>query len=81
MPATGERMSSQAYIIELGSDAVGIIVREAGDSAFHFHAAVNEFHSLDGKTFATPQAAQAAAAAHGAKRIRGGLPLPGGRAP
>jgi len=71
-------MSSQAYIIEIGSDAVGIIVREAGESAFHFHAALNEFHSLDGKTFATPQAAQAAAA-HGAKRARGGLALQEGR--
>jgi hypothetical protein len=74
-------MSSQAYIIELGSDAVGIVVREAGDSAFHFHAALDEFFSLDGKTFATPQAAQAAAAAHGAKRARGGLALQAGRTP
>ena len=48
--------------------AVGIIVREAGNSAFHFHAALNEFQFLDGKMFATPQAAQAAADAHGAKR-------------
>ena len=74
-------MSSQAYIIEIGSDAVGIIVREAGESAFHFHAALNEFHSLDGKAFATPRAAQAAAAAHGAKRVRGGLALQEGRTP
>jgi len=73
-------MSSQACIIELGGDAVGIVVREAGESAFHFHAAVNEFYSLDGKTFATPHAAQAAAAAHGAKRGRG-LAHHGGRAP
>ena len=42
------------------------IVREAGDSAFHFHAALNEFQFLDGKMFATPQAAQAAADAGGA---------------
>jgi hypothetical protein len=74
-------MSSQAYIIEIGSDAVGIIVREAGESAFHFHAALDEFHSLEGKTFATPQAAQAAAAAHGARRSRGGLALQEGGAP
>ena len=72
-------MSSQAYIIEIGSDAVGIIVREAGNSAFHFHAALNEFQFLDGKMFATPQAAQAAADAHGAKRARGGLAHHAGR--
>lgn len=74
-------MTSQAYIIEIGSDAVGIIVREAGDSAFQFHAAVNEFHPLDGKTFPTPQAAQKAADAHGAKRARGAASVQGERRP
>ena len=74
-------MSAQAYIIEIGSDAVGIIVREAGDSAFHFHAALNEFQFLDGKMFATPQAAQAAADAHGVKRARGALAHQAGRTP
>ena len=68
-------MSSQAYIIEIGSDAVGIIVREAGESAFQFHAALTDFHPLEGKTFASPQAAHAAAAAHGAKRARGTLAI------
>lgn len=42
-------MSSQAYIIEIGSDAVGIVVREAGESIFHFHSALSSFRSLDGK--------------------------------
>ena len=74
-------MSSQAYIIEIGSDAVGIIVREAGEFAFHFHAALNEFQFLDGKMFATPQAAQAAADAHGVKRARGALAHQAGRTP
>jgi hypothetical protein len=61
-------MSSQAYIIEIGSDAVGIVVREAGESVFHFHSALSSFRSLDGKKFATPQAAHRAALDHGAKR-------------
>lgn len=63
-------MSSQAYIIEIGSDAVGIVVREAGESAFQFHSALSAFRSLDGKKFATAQAAHRAALDHGSKRAR-----------
>lgn len=63
-------MSSQAYIIEIGSDAVGIVVREAGESVFHFHSALSSFRSLDGKKFPTPQAAHKAALAHGTRRSR-----------
>ena len=46
-------MSSQAYIIEIGSDAVGIVVREAGEASFQFHSALSAYRSLDGKKFAT----------------------------
>ena len=63
-------MSSQAYIIEIGSDAVGIVVREAGETAFQFHSALSAFRSLDGKKFATAQAAHRAALDHGSKRAR-----------
>jgi hypothetical protein len=63
-------MSSQAYIIEIGSDAVGIVVREAGESAFQFHSALSAFRALDGKKFATAQAAHRAALDLGAKRPR-----------
>jgi len=59
--------SSQAYIIEIGSDAVGIVVREAGESAFQFHSALSAFRALDGKKFATAQAAHRAALDHGAR--------------
>lgn len=62
--------SSQAYIIEIGSDAVGIVVREAGESAFHFHSALNAYRSLDGKKFATAQAAHRAALDLGSKPAR-----------
>ncbi len=64
-------MSSQAYIIEIGSDAVGIVVREAGESSFQFHTALSQYRSLDGKRFATAQAAHRAALDHGTKRPRG----------
>jgi hypothetical protein len=57
-------MSSQAYIIEIGSDAVGIVVREAGESAFQFHSALGAYRALDGKKFATAQAAHRAALDH-----------------
>jgi hypothetical protein len=59
-------MSSQAYIIEIGSDAVGIVVREAGEASFQFHSALSAYRSLDGKKFATAQAAHRAALDHGA---------------
>ena len=63
-------MSSQAYIIEIGSDAVGIVVREAGEASFQFHSALSAYRSLDGKKFATAQAAHRAALDHGARRTR-----------
>lgn len=62
--------TSQAYIIEIGSDAVGIVVREEGETAFRFHSALNAYRSLDGKRFATAQAAHRAALDHGSKRTR-----------
>lgn len=64
-------MSSQAYIIEIGSDAVGIVVREEGEASFRFHSAIGAFNSLDGKRFATAHAAQRAANdLHGVRRAR-----------
>lgn len=64
-------MSSQAYIIEVGSDAVGIVVREEGEASFRFHSAIGAFQALDGKRFATASAAQRAADdLHGARRAR-----------
>jgi hypothetical protein len=61
-------MSSQGYIIEVGGRAAGIVVREHGESVFHFHAAAATFGPLDGKKFATPLAAERAAYAHIARR-------------
>lgn len=57
-------MTSQAYIIEIGSDAVGIVVREAGESSFQFHTTLSDYRALDGKKFATAQAAHRAALDH-----------------
>jgi hypothetical protein len=76
-PVEGGFMSSQAFIIEIGSDAVGIVEREEGESVFHFHSALHDYRALDGKKFATPQAAHRAALDHG-KRARkiGGVRRP-----
>jgi hypothetical protein len=63
-------MNSQAYIIEIGSDAVGIVVREEGEASFQFHSALSAFRSLDGKKFATAQAAHRAALDLDSKRTR-----------
>ena len=67
-------MSSQAYIIEIGSDAVGIVVREAGESSFQFHTALSAYRALDGKKFATAQAAHRAALDHGRRSRRSAQP-------
>ena len=67
-------MSSQAYIIEIGSDAVGIVVREAGESSFQFHTALSAYRALDGKKFATAQAAHRAALDLGRRSRRSAQP-------
>jgi hypothetical protein len=48
-----------AYIIECGEFAAGIVTREK--RGFLFHAAADAYRPLDGQTFDTPQQAQRAA--------------------
>jgi hypothetical protein len=48
----------QAYIIESGEIAAGIVTREK--RGFLFHAATHLFRTLDGQTFSTTQQAQRA---------------------
>ncbi len=50
---------SPSYIIETRNGAAGIVVRDG--RGFRFFAATRAFHSLDGRLFATPRAAEAAA--------------------
>jgi hypothetical protein len=49
-----------AYIIECGEVAAGIVTREK--RGYLFHAAAAPFRPLEGQTFDTPQKAQRAAA-------------------
>jgi hypothetical protein len=48
-----------SYIIDVGSRAAGLVVRNG--SAFRFFAATHEFRSLEGAEFRTVRAAEAAA--------------------
>lgn len=50
---------SDTYIIEVSSEAAGIVVREK--SGFRFFAAVHKFNSLDGKIFKNARDAERAA--------------------
>ncbi len=53
---------SDAYVIELQGNAVGIIVRHNRDkSAYRFMAALHGFNSLEGREFAGPFQAENAA--------------------
>ena len=45
----GIRNMSDTYIIEVSSEAAGIVVREK--SGFRFFAAVHKFNPLDGRVF------------------------------
>jgi hypothetical protein len=50
---------TETRIIETREGAAGIVVRDG--RGFRFFAARRAFHSLDGRLFATPRAAEAAA--------------------
>ncbi len=53
---------SDAYVIELQGNAVGIIVRRSNDkSAYRFMAALHGFNSLEGVEFSGPFQAEKAA--------------------
>ena len=65
-PQENGSIMSQAYVIECGELAAGIVTRE--QRGFVFHAAANAFRLLDGQMFRTPQDAQRAADKLGGKR-------------
>ena len=55
---------SSSFIIEVGDDQVGLVLREDGESEFRFHAASSAYQALEGRRFATPALAEKAAIAH-----------------
>lgn len=58
---------SQSYVIEVGEDQVGLVLREAGEMDFRFHAALNAYQPLEGRRFANAALAEKAARAHRAQ--------------
>ncbi|NVN85669.1 MAG: hypothetical protein HXX15_06220 [Rhodopseudomonas sp.] len=56
---------SHAFIIEVKSQAAGIVVRDG--RFFRFHAATHDFNGLDGRGFSSPGEAQKAAIRHAAE--------------
>jgi hypothetical protein len=57
---------SDAYVIEIGEIAVGVVVREGkadGGRRYCFYAANAPFRAIDGKAFPTPEKARKAAIA------------------
>ncbi|MGL4396071.1 MAG: hypothetical protein ACRCS9_05980 [Hyphomicrobium sp.] len=57
---------TSAYVIEVGSDQAGLIIREEGEHAYQFHAAHRGYQALEGQLFANPLLAERAAIAHAA---------------
>lgn len=55
---------SKTYVIEVGDDQAGLIVREDGEQEFQFHAALDLYNGLEGRKFANALLAERAAAAH-----------------
>ncbi len=53
---------SDTYIIEVHSDAVGLVVRDRG--GFRFFSSEASFASMDGHLFRNPRAAEEAATRH-----------------
>jgi hypothetical protein len=60
---------SQSYIIEVGDDQVGLVLRDSGESEFRFHAALSAYQPLDGRRFASAALAEKAARAHRAQAL------------
>lgn len=61
---------SKSYVIEVGDDQVGVIIREDGERDYRFHSALDSYNALEGRTFANALLAERAAIAHFASRKR-----------
>ena len=72
MPADAgkEEDMSKSYVIEVGDDQAGLIIREEGERDYLFHAALDEYSALEGHRFANALLAERAAVAHALSRRR-----------
>jgi hypothetical protein len=61
---------SKSYVIEVGDDQAGLVIREDGEREYCFHAALQSYNALEGRRFANPFLAEQAAIAHAVARRR-----------
>jgi cytidine deaminase len=61
---------SKSYVIEVGDDQAGVIIREDGEREYRFHAALERYSALEGRHFANALLAERAAVAHAVSRRR-----------
>lgn len=59
---------SKSYVIEVGDDQAGLVIREDGEREYLFHSALAAYDALDGRRFANPFLAERAAIAHASAR-------------
>ncbi len=52
---------SDAYVVQVGGQTAGIVVRDTAAETFSFFAATHRFNSLEGQQYAEPYAAERAA--------------------
>ncbi len=60
---------SYSYVIEVGDDQVGLVLRDTGESDYRFHAAHSAYQPLEGRRFANAALAEKAARAHRAQML------------
>lgn len=58
----------KTYVIEVGDEQVGLVIREDGDHDFQFHAATPAYQALEGRHFSDPHRAERAAIAYAISR-------------
>ena len=66
--AGGKNLMRKSYVIEVGDDQAGVVIREDGETEFRFHAALELYNALEGRRFANAFLAERAAVAHAISR-------------
>jgi hypothetical protein len=63
---------TDAYVIEVDEDAVGLVVRESGGASrrqgYRFYASLKGYQSLEGRLFSNPESARRSAKAVSRRR-------------
>ena len=59
---------SKSFVIEVGDDQAGVIIRDEGERDYRFHSALDRYDALEGRRFANAFLAERAAIAHSVSR-------------